>query len=69
MPAKEQKCMLLVVTRYSGKKCTKLVLKPLAGEKRPLYFSPVHCSFPIYYTVSISMMTILHFCTLLDLFT
>ena len=29
---KEQTCMLLIITWYGGRKCTKLVLKPLAAK-------------------------------------
>ena len=41
-----------------------LVLKLLAAENS-LYFSPVYCSFPVYYIpFSVYMMTTLHSCTL-----
>ena len=63
MHIKEQTCTLLIITWFSGRKCTKLVLKPLTS-KNGLSIS-VLCTAPfLYYTISVYMMTTLHSRTL-----
>ena len=49
MHVKEQTCTLLILTCYSSRNCTKLVLKPLAAKK-DLSIS-VLCSAPADYTI------------------
>ena len=65
---KEQTCTLLIIIWYSIRNCSKLVLQPFAA-KNSLYFSPVYCSFPADYTISIYIINSLYSCTLRDLFT
>ena len=48
-----------MILQRGGRNCTKLVLKPFAVD-----FSPVYCSFPVDYTVSVYMMTTLYFYSL-----
>ena len=61
-------CMLLIITRYDSRNCTKLVLKSVAA-KNVLSISVLYCSFPLDYTISVNMMTTLNSCTLCHLFT
>ena len=44
-------------------------IKILSSYKWPPCFSPVYCSFPVDYAISVYMMTTLHSCTLCDIFT
>ena len=66
--AKEQTCTLLKITWYISINRTKLLLKPVAA-RNGLCFSPVYCSFPVYYATSVYMMNFLHSCTVHFLFT
>ena len=69
MLVKKQRCMSLITTWYDSRNCTKVVLKPLPAKKWPSYFTPVYCSFFVDYTISVYMMTTLHFYTLCNLIT
>ena len=64
MHVAEQTYMLLTITCYSSRNCTKIKFKTLCSQKQTLYLSPVYCSFSVDYDISVYMMTTIHFCSL-----